>query len=331
MEALADLRAEPVHLIVVSGNAHQARAKNLRAKNLGRFEIGRDEDPGVKALARGLGGDGVGQIPGGRATDGLESEGFGLRQRHGDDAVLERERGEIDGVIFDVEAARTNARAKARGGDQRRHAHGNFGLVSFGNRQQFGVAPDIGGALGDIVAGEGGARRVKVVFHFQRREAILADRAGTIAPLAIAFPAAQRIVFAHNDLPGCAGPWRAPKKMPRSGYGGTRRNAVANDPSCPPQTGRELAPATRKNPGPVVVASSGPNPSATLHEDRSTRLLRGPTMVSMVPIIRQALTGARRTGSGRLPARCWPHGLMGASRTGSWKIAQQTLAPAPFS
>jgi hypothetical protein len=36
--------------------------------------------------------------------------------------------------------------------------------------------------------------------------------------------------------------------------------------SCPPQTGRELAPIDQAGPDPVVVASAGPLPSATLHE-----------------------------------------------------------------
>ena len=36
--------------------------------------------------------------------------------------------------------------------------------------------------------------------------------------------------------------------------------------SCPPQTGRELAPDDQAVPDPVVVASAGPLPSATLHE-----------------------------------------------------------------
>src|SRR6201987_6392003 len=102
METLSDLGTETVDLVVIAGDADETRSENLCAKNLRWLQISGNEDPGVEALPGGLGGDGIGEIPRGRATDGLESKGLGLRQSHGNDAVFERERGEIDGVILDV-------------------------------------------------------------------------------------------------------------------------------------------------------------------------------------------------------------------------------------
>ena len=116
--AFADLRAEAIHLIVISGDADQARAEDLRAQHLGRLEIGGDEDPGLEAHARGLRGHGIGQIARGRAAHHLEAEGLGLRQRHGHDAILERKRRETHGVVLQVETREPEARAEARRRDQ---------------------------------------------------------------------------------------------------------------------------------------------------------------------------------------------------------------------
>ena len=77
---LADLRAEAVDLVVIAGDAHQARAEDVRAEHLGGLEIGGNEDPGLEAHARRLRGDGVGEIAGGGAAHDLEAERLGLRQ-----------------------------------------------------------------------------------------------------------------------------------------------------------------------------------------------------------------------------------------------------------
>ncbi len=212
LKAFANLRAEAIHLVVIPGDAHEARAKYLRAENLGGLEIGGDKDPGVEALPGRLGRDGIGEIARGGATDGLEAEGPGLRQGDGDDAILEGERGEIHGVIFQVEAARAKLRAQPGGGDERRHAHGDFGLVSLGNGQQLRIPPQIGGTPGDVIGGEGFPRDVEVVFNFERSQAVFADGTGAITPFAITFATTQRVVLAHADLPGVRRAQCAPKK-----------------------------------------------------------------------------------------------------------------------
>ena len=55
-------------------------------------------------------------------------------------------------------------------------------------------------------------------------------------------------------------------------------------------------------PGPVVVASSGPNPSATLHEDRSAQLprmnngIQAAVHSSSFKVLAELALGCRRTG-----------------------------------
>ena len=123
--------------------------------------------------------------------------------------------------------------------------------------------------------GEGVARGVEVVFHFERRQAIFADRTGAIAPFAIAFATTQRIVLAHTDLPGLRWALGAPKKMPRSGFGETRLKRHVLRLFMSPANRAGIGTCDQlKTAGPVVVASSGPNPSATLHEERSASTAR---------------------------------------------------------
>src|SRR5207302_5365783 len=139
----------------------------------------------------------------------------------------------------------------------------------------FRIAPETGGTAGNILACEARARGVEVVFDFERGETVFADRAGAIAPVAITFPAAQRVVFAHNGLRAAPGPCAPKKNASFRVWGNEAKNLSIR---------RFMSPANRAGIGtcrpansadPVVVASSGPNPSATLHEDRSAQLRRG--------------------------------------------------------
>ena len=66
-------RAEAVDVVVVAVDADEARAVDLGVEDLGRLEIGGDEDAGLEAEARGLRGDGVGEVAGGGAADGRRS------------------------------------------------------------------------------------------------------------------------------------------------------------------------------------------------------------------------------------------------------------------
>ena len=71
---VGDQRAEAVDVVVVAVDADEARAVDQRVEDLGGLEIGGDEDAGLEAEARGLRGDGVGEVAGGGAADGVEAE-----------------------------------------------------------------------------------------------------------------------------------------------------------------------------------------------------------------------------------------------------------------
>ena len=73
------------------------------ADDLGGFQIVRHEDVGLQPGLGGVGGDAVGEVAGRGAADGREAELAGLRQGDRDDAVLERQRREVDGIVLDPE------------------------------------------------------------------------------------------------------------------------------------------------------------------------------------------------------------------------------------
>ena len=68
----------------------------------GGFEIGGNEDAGVKTLLRSLRRDRVGKISGRGAADGSETEAARGGKRRGDDAILEGKRREADRVILEI-------------------------------------------------------------------------------------------------------------------------------------------------------------------------------------------------------------------------------------
>ena len=88
-EAVGDLRAEAIDVVVVAVDAHDARAVDGGVQDFGGLEIGGNEDAGVEALLRGLRGNGVGKIAGGGAADRFKSKAARGGQSGGDDAVLE--------------------------------------------------------------------------------------------------------------------------------------------------------------------------------------------------------------------------------------------------
>ena len=172
---LGDLRAQAIHLVVIAGDANEARAVNLRGQNFRRLDIGGNENPGLKAAARGLRGDGVGEIAGGGATDDFEAELARGAEGHGDYAIFERKRGETDGVVLDVKMVRAEAAAQAARGHQRREADGQRGGFVFDDRQQVAITPNAIGASFDRVAREILADRGVVVGDFERRETLFAE------------------------------------------------------------------------------------------------------------------------------------------------------------
>ena len=68
------LGAEPVDVVVVAAHRDQLRAVDAGREDLLLLEVGGHEHVGLEAGGRGVGGDGVGEVPGRRAGDDLEAE-----------------------------------------------------------------------------------------------------------------------------------------------------------------------------------------------------------------------------------------------------------------
>ena len=66
---IRDLRAQPVHVVVVAFDGDDVRAIDRGAENLRRLEIVGNEDVARQAETRGVRGDAAGEIPGGRAAE----------------------------------------------------------------------------------------------------------------------------------------------------------------------------------------------------------------------------------------------------------------------
>ena len=172
-------------MVVVAVDADETRAVDLGVEDLCGFEVGGNEDAGLEAEAGGLSGDGVGEVAGGGAADGLEAEPARVGEGDGDDAVFEAEGRETDGVVLDVEVGCADSFAQILCADERGEAYGEVGLEAFGDGEESGVAPDVGGAGGDVFQGEDAAGCFEVVGDFEGGEAVGAGGEGLVAePLA---------------------------------------------------------------------------------------------------------------------------------------------------
>ncbi len=83
-----------------------------------------------------------------------------------DDAILEAERREADGIILDVEIVDANALAEILRANQRGKADGQVGQKALRDGEKFFIAPDVGGASGDGLARKATANRLQLVLDF---------------------------------------------------------------------------------------------------------------------------------------------------------------------
>ena len=70
----ARLGAQAVHLVVIAGDGEDVRAVDQRAQHFALLQVGRNEDIGLEAAFGGVRGDGVGEVAGGGAGDGIVAE-----------------------------------------------------------------------------------------------------------------------------------------------------------------------------------------------------------------------------------------------------------------
>ena len=162
-------------MVVIAIDANQGCAVDLGVENLGGLKIGRHQDEGFEAQACGLRGYCVGQVAGGGAADRVKSKGLGIGQRHGDHTILEAQRGQADGVVFDEEIGGADARAEARSLEKRRKATRSDGNVVLGDRQQGAITPHIHRAGGDGLVGKAGSGVLEVEADLKRGKAFVTD------------------------------------------------------------------------------------------------------------------------------------------------------------
>ena len=187
-------------MVVVAIDAHQRGAIDLGVENLRRLQVGGNQDEGLQAQPRGMRGNGVGQIPGRRAANRVESECLRIGQRHGHHAILEAQRGHADGVVLDVEIARADALGQARRLHQRRKAGRRLRLIAVRHRQQGAITPHVQRSLRDGLAGKAGAGVLEVEDHLKRGKTLIADRK-RLNPVGLAaFPTSQFVSSRHKSL-----------------------------------------------------------------------------------------------------------------------------------
>ena len=143
LEAVGDLGAEAVDLVVVAIDADDAGAVDGGIQNFCGLEIGWDEDAGVKALLGRLGGYGIGEIAGRGAAYGLEAEAASGNEGGGYDAVFEGKRREADCVVLKIKIFHAPVLGQFSCSDQRSSAGGVGGGELFGKREEFRVTPHI--------------------------------------------------------------------------------------------------------------------------------------------------------------------------------------------
>ena len=122
----------------------------------------------------------------------LKSELDRLGQRHGDDAVLEREAGVIDRVVLDVQLGHAQRPGQAVGADQRRAADVQADGRLAVDRQELAVTPHrlrAGAAI--ACAAHRPGHGVVVVGDFQRPEVVGTEVQGFLGIELAAKPALQ--------------------------------------------------------------------------------------------------------------------------------------------
>ena len=188
-----------VHVVVVALDRNDVAAVDRGGDDLALLEVRRDEHVAAQPGVRGVRGDGVGEVAGGRARRDLEPELERLAQRDRDDAVLERVGG-VARVVLDPDLAEAELGGEAVGADERREAGAEIDRRVARDR-----AADRRSATGSRGPAAIFSRlidprdRVVVVRDLERTEAPLArvDRRDRVLPAAL--PAAQAEYMTVDD------------------------------------------------------------------------------------------------------------------------------------
>ena len=174
-ELVRNLRAQPVHVVVVPANADDVRPEDGGPEDLPELEIVRDEDVALEPEARGMGGHAVGEVAGRGGAEHLEAELDRAGRRHRDDAVLVRQRRMVHGIIFYVQLPQTELPREPIGAHERRAPGVEARARLAGDGQKLPEPPDVLRPPLDHLSRERLAHARVVIHHLERPEALIAD------------------------------------------------------------------------------------------------------------------------------------------------------------
>ena len=212
-EALRDLGAQPVHAVVVAAHAHHRRPVDRGPRQLGRLEVDGDEHHRAQAGGGRSRRHRVGEVPRGRAADGVEAELAGLAQCHRHQAVLEGKGGVAGGVVFDPEVPYAEGGAQAwraeEGSEARALAHRRLAFEG----QQLVVAPEVSRPRRDRFARQRAPHGGHVVHGLEGTPALAAGGRRLLGPLPPAFlaPEARHVAHLTSPLPERPSKRKAPR------------------------------------------------------------------------------------------------------------------------
>ena len=170
-----DLRTEAIDFVVGTHAADDFRAVYGGAEDFRALEVGGNEDERIEARTRRLGRHAVRKVARTRTANGRHAELAGLAERHGDNAIFERKRREIDRIVLEPEFANTECIGEAVGPNQRRAtdvtSNGRFAR----QWEKLAVAPHVRGAALEQLSADFRLDLCVIVRDFERPEIIDAE------------------------------------------------------------------------------------------------------------------------------------------------------------
>ena len=196
---LDQLRAKPVHLVVVAAHRDHVRVEHADARHLRGLEVDRDEYEALEVRPRRVSGHGVREVASRRTRDRLET----MRPRPADgdrhDTVLERV-GRIHAVVLQIEIPQAKLGPESICLHERSETLAQSHDVDrVLDRQQVAIPPHRLRAGFDARAAHDLLQRRLVVHRVQWPEAHLAHVSGLELVLRPTLPAPQTDDLGHRD------------------------------------------------------------------------------------------------------------------------------------
>ena len=167
---VGNLRAQPVHVVVIALHRDDMRAVDGRAQNLRGLEVVRDEDIARQPESSGVGGHASCEVPGGSAPEYLKTQLDGARGRDRYDPVLVRKRRVVYRIVLEIQLGDSQFPGQPGCANERCISRIEACKWLVGG-EQFQVAPERTGARFNQAPADRFPDRRIVVRHFQRTEA----------------------------------------------------------------------------------------------------------------------------------------------------------------